>query len=380
MLRVESHASDSTPPHMPTVGSASATPGGVAVDEYDYEFSGMYQWGEVITSLCERGYCRVSLPREFYELTVPLSIYEKTFDATFSALKLQAKADGWILSLSGSKSKRTLTARLDVESSASFISCLDTSVRTVPSKDLFRYRLVDSLKCKEMNRRRDSLRVLADSVLLPSSRYRISFYVVSSNFVRNLGVSWTEVFASGDLTSVPKFITDWTFRAVSENDTTAEFRSIELDVDSTASLHWGSQRKEESDAVLTSSGVYKTSYTWRDYGLTLKLSRTLKYGIRGDYTLAQRDEQNSVISGNFGGGGKDSIVAFGVFDSYLNTFDGIPWLSGLPFIGYIFGTEHREKVKQFFVIEIVRVDLVDPKRFQDLDSLKNIEYSETEKK
>lgn len=361
---------------MPTAGQASAAPGGAADSSgWAYEFSGVYTWGEVLTTLCADGFCRVSLPRDFYELSVPLSVYENDFNSAFSALSLQAKADGWLLSVSGKKGKRTVSARLDVESTASYISCLDTSVRSVPSKDLYRFRLSDSLRCLSRTRVRDSLFALRDSLLLPSARYRVSFYVVSSAFVRSLGVSWTEIFAKGDLVSVPDFITDWTFRAVEANDTTAEFRSVELDVDSSSYLHWGSQKKEEDETILTSTGVSKSSYVWRDYGLTLRLSRDVKYGIRGEYTLAQRDDQNSVLKGNFGGGGKDSITAYGVFDSYQNSTDGIPWLSNIPLIGYLFGSGRREKIKQFFVIEIVRLDMVsEVKRLLPLDSVKVREW------
>ena len=69
-------------------------------------------------------------------------------------------------------------------------------------------------------------------------------------------------------------------------------------------------------------------------------------GVRADYTLAQRDENNSILRGQFGGG-KDSIMP-GVYDSYQNNFRGIPWLSiKFPVVGYLFGTETRDKVKSF---------------------------------
>lgn len=305
--------------------------------------------------LCREGLCRTQLPREFYQLTVPLSIYEKTFENAFKALALQAKADGYTLTKTGTKKPYLVAATLDEERSATYISCLDTTVRSVPAVDLYRHRLADSLKCISRSVRRDSLARYRDSLLLPSSRYRVSFYVVSSSYVNSLGIDWTTIWAQGDLTSVPKFITDWTLRAVASNDTTAEFRSVELDVDSSASLHWGSQRKEEKSTIVYNNGVSQQDYEWRNYGLTLKLSRSSKYGIRGDYRLAQRDENNSVLTGNFGGGGQDSIVAYGVYDSYQNKRVGIPLLSSFPLLGYLFSHETRDKVKSFFVIQIYKV-------------------------
>ena len=100
---------------------------------YDYEFSGVFTWGEVMTSLCRDGWCRTQLPREFFEMKVPLNVFEKTFDDAFKALSMQARADGYIIRKSGRKKPYTVVVELDEESQASYISCLDTSVRSVNS-------------------------------------------------------------------------------------------------------------------------------------------------------------------------------------------------------------------------------------------------------
>lgn len=323
--------------------------------QYEYEFSGVFTWGEVISTLCRDGWCRTQLPRPFFEMTVPLNIYENNFDNAFKSLSMQAKADGYILRKQGKKKPYTVTAELDEEKTIAYVSCKDTSVHNVPGADLRWYKYADSLKCAARSRSLDSLQSYRDSLLLPSERYRVSFYVVSANYVRSLGVDWTSIWAQGDLFNKPDFITDWAIKAVADNDTTAEFRSVELDVDSSASLHWGSQKKEQKSTVVYSNGVAQQDYEWRNYGLTLSLKRSKKYGIRGEYELAQRDENNSVLRGNFGGGGQDSIVAYGVYDSYQNSFVGIPFLSSFPLIGHLFGHETRDKVKSFFVIQIYRV-------------------------
>ena len=99
---------------------------------------------------------------------------------------------------------------------------------------------------------------------------------------------------------VPQFFSDWAFRAVSSGDTLSEFRTIEIDIDSAASLHWGSQLKEAKSTYMTGETV-RTDYEYHNYGLTLDLQRSEKGGIRGKYSLAQRDDVNSIIEGNFGG-------------------------------------------------------------------------------
>ena len=60
-------------------------------------------------------------------MSVPLSVYENSFDNAFKALSLQAFADGYILKKSGKKKPFLVQAFLDEEKQASYISCLDTS-------------------------------------------------------------------------------------------------------------------------------------------------------------------------------------------------------------------------------------------------------------
>lgn len=338
---------------------------------YSYEYGGVFTWGEVLTTLCRDGWCRTQLPREFYELKVPLNVYEKTFDDAFKALSMQALADGYRLTKSGRKKPFTVIAELDEKTEASYISWVDTSVQVVDARDLAKYRLVDSLKVKARNKYRDSIAEYNSSVHFPSVRYRVSFYVVSSSFLRNMGIDWTSIWAQGNLAHAPSWITDWSLKAVASNDTTAEFRSVEVDVDSSTTLHWGSQRKEEKSIVTYSNGVSQQDYEWRDFGLTLTLTRDPINGVRADYTLAQRDENNSILRGQFGGGGQDSISAWGVYDSYQNNFRGIPWLYKIPLVGYLFGTETRDKVKSFFVIDVYPIDQGLENSFALQDSLKN---------
>lgn len=336
---------------------------------YDYEYSGVFTWGQVLTTLCRDGWCRTQLPRDFFELSVPLNVYEKGFENAFKALSMQALADGYRLTKKGSKKPYTVIAEKDERIEASYISCLDTSVHVVSAKDISKYRLSDSLKCVSRTAQLDSVRKYASSVHYPATRYRVSFYVVSSSFLRNMGIDWTSIWAKGDLVHAPSWITDWALMAVAQNDTTAEFRSIEVDLDSSTTLHWGSQRKEEKSIVTYSNGVSQQDYEWRDYGLSLGLTRDTIAGIRADYTLAQRDENNSILKGSFGGGGLDSVSAWGVYDSYQKNFRGIPWLSSFPFIGYLFGTESVDKVKSFFVIEVYPIQQNLDNNFPLQDSL-----------
>lgn len=367
-LAISSPARSDSPRSSSSVAGSVPSPSGEGT-EFDFEFSGVYTWGEVIASLCRDGWCRTQLPRDFHNLSVPLGVYEHTWEGAWKALSMQALADGYLLKKSGKKKPYTITAELDQEKQASFVSCLDTSVRSVPARDLFRYRMVDSVKCLARARDLDYKARLSDSLFYPVTKYRVSFYVVSSAFLRTLGVDWTTIWAKGNLVHMPTLITDWSLKATASDDTTAEFRSIEVDMDSTITLHWGSQKKEAKSTVVYNNGVAQSDYEWKNYGLTLTLTRDVKNGLRADYQLAQRDENNSVLSGKFGGGGSDSISAWGVYDSYQTRFTGIPWLYKIPVIGYLFGTEHVDKVKSFFVIQVFKVQR-DTVNFPVLDSLR----------
>ena len=309
---------------------------------------------------------------------MPLNVYEKGFDNAFKSLAMQARADGYTLVKTGSKRPYTVAAVRDTTEEVGYISCLDTSVHKVDVRDLAKHKLADSLKCASRAALNDSLEKYRRSVHYPATRYRVSFYVVSSSFLNEIGVDWTSVFAEGDLTSAPSLIAKWSLKAVSVDDTTAEFRSIEVDLDSSTTLHWGSQRKEEKGVVTYSNGVSQTDYEWRDFGLTLSLFRDTVAGVRAEYTLAQRDENNSVLKGAFGGGGLDSVSAWGVYDSYQYYEKYVPFLSSIPLLGELFKSKARDKVKSFFVIDIYPIPRNAPNSFIIQDSLRKDEIVDYE--
>ena len=322
--------------------------------------------------LCDGGWCRTALPREFYAMEVPISIYETSFDNAFRALRMQALADGYVLTKSGREKPYDVSVRSKKDEESAYISCVDSSVHIVPTIYLETYRKADALKCKGMVQNdsawMDSVRVV------PLDRFRINFYVVSSMFLDNYGVDWTALWANGNLWSTPHLISDWALKAVASGDTLSEFRSIEIDIDSSASLHWGSQLREEKSTYQTGETV-RTDYDYHDYGLTIDLTRSVKGGIRGEYKLAQRDEMNSIIEGNFGGGGSDSVSTHGVYDAYTWSESGVPFLSTVPILGNLFSIKKREKVKSFFIIEIVQLKKIvkNPSRWYEIQELKDLE-------
>ena len=83
----------------------------LAQNSVDYKFSGVFTWGKIISMLCDGGWCRTALPREFYSLEVPVSIYETSFENAFKALKMQALADGYVLTKTGAEKPYNVSVR-----------------------------------------------------------------------------------------------------------------------------------------------------------------------------------------------------------------------------------------------------------------------------
>ena len=317
-------------------GKPLGSPADNAHDLIEYDFSGVFTWGDVLTTLCDGGVCRLALPQTFYDMSSPFSVYEKTFKQCFSVLQSQAKANGWNLYMKG----KTIHADVIEVVSVPYVSCLDTLVHVVPSNQLYANVRSDSIRCFK----RDYLSLPA----LPES-YRVSFYLVTSSSLDELGVSWSETFIKGTLHNNPHLIEGWTLYAVSEGDSSVEYRTIDVVIDTGATLHWGSQVKDETSLVTTSSYT-SSNYEWRDYGLTLTIRRT-DSTLNMDYELAQLDENNSVLEGSMGG--SDSLFSWGVYNSYKVGEIGVPYLQRIPLLGALFKKTTISSNLSFFAIEVV---------------------------
>ncbi len=321
----------------------------------DYAFSGFYSWGEVLAMLCERGKCRLSLPTDFYGLHVPLAIYEKDFKSAFRALKLQASADGWDLTLSG----KTLSARrsIAVDSAYTFVSCLDSSVVSVPRRDWQTYVRSDSLRCLSMHEKErfhaDSVKHYKDSLLhgYDLRNYQLEYYSYSSMLLEQWGIKWSDVLASGDFFSKPDIPLGWAIQAMGTMDSLFVFRSVQFRIDSTLSLTWGNTASE-MDKVFNDNGVVTTSYADKDYGMTINLQRS-ENRLKIDYSFTQNDDTKQKISGASSALLGDTLLVVGYYKSRNNDYRYVPFLGHVPVLGYLFRwREYTDDVK-FFVLRCI---------------------------
>ena len=321
----------------------------------DYAFSGVYEWGEVLSMLCEKGKCRLSVPSDFYSLRVPLSIYEKDFQSALRALKVQAKADGWEILLS----KKVLSVRksVSVDSSAVFVSCLDSSVVSVPRKELSVHLKSDSLRClSAQNRRiyeRDSLRAVQDSLLrgYDLRNYLLEYYSYSSNMLDEWGVKWSEVLASGDFFSKPSIPLNWAIRGVGRMDSLFVFRSVQFRIDSTLELTWGNTSSEVKK-VYNDQGIVTTEYEDKDYGMQISLTRS-ENRLSLEYSFTQNDDSRQKISGASSSLLGDTLVVVGYYKSRNYDYEYVPFLGQVPVLRYLFRYRAYTDDVKFFVLRCV---------------------------
>lgn len=321
----------------------------------DYAFSGVYEWGEVLSLLCEKGKCRLSVPSEFYTLRVPLSIYESNFNDALRALKVQAKADGWEIMLS----KKVLSVRksVSVDSSAVFVSCIDSSVVSVPRRELAIQMRSDSLRCVSAQNRKqfvkDSLTALNDSLLrgYDLQNYLLEYYSFSSNMLDAWGIKWSDILASGDFFSKPQIPLNWAIRGIGRTDSLFVFRSVQFRIDSTLSLTWGNTERQES-RVFNDAGVITTEYEDKDYGMTIDLKRS-ENRLNIEYSFTQNDDSKQKISGASSALLGDTLLVVGYYKSRNYDYQYIPFIGNIPVLGYLFRyREYTDDVK-FFVLRCV---------------------------
>lgn len=335
----------------------------------DYAFSGVFTWGEILTQLCEKGKCRLSLPSEFYSLVVPLSIYEKDFSGALKALKLQAKADGWDLNYS----RKTLTASRSVapDSSLFFISCLDSSVVDVPRNKYKIAKESDSLRCISVqNALKEKEKYLAhvrDSLAngYDLKEWRLEYYSFSSDVLENWGIAWSEILSNGDFFNKPQIPLSWAIRAMGEQDSLTVFRAVEFVIDTTVNLTWGNTQSEVSK-VYNDEGVITTQYENIDYGMTINLKRN-ENRISLAYSFTQSDDTKQKISGASSSLVSDTLLIVGFYKSKNKQVNFVPFFWRIPLIGDLFKSSYYKNDVKFFVLRLI------PKRFYkqiDIDDKK----------
>lgn len=297
-----------------------------------YQFSGVYSVGEVLPSYCSD--CALSLPSEYLDMQLVLSVRTDDRDALFTALKSASLANGWKLTKQG----KSIKATKDEDKGRIYLSCWDSLVHRVPS-DEYRLRLQsDSIKCLARdNAYRLSLTPpSAPTEPLSFQKYRLEYVAFNKTFSDRMGVKWQEVLARGNLKSRPTFYDSWQLQAIESNDTNFTIRTIEFSLDTSITVDWGNEKQVPERTFSQDGGVVTTSYEWRKYGLSVFVKKDDRR-IKLDYTI--RNDDNGTLTGKAVGSSFDSLALNGNYRYTQRYTEGVPFLSRIPFLGYLFSVQ-----------------------------------------
>lgn len=322
-----------------------------ASPEYpDYQYKGVYPAQNVLLQYCSD--CWLSLPPEFLQTDLVLSISTDDKKKLFRAIVASASANGWELSANGNNLK---AVPIQNDGNLVFISCMSNDVQNVP-KYLYSYaRRADSLKCAE----RDSLRALelarADSLRavppLPFVDYELRYFSFTKSFADKMGVDWSDVLAGGNLRRIPDFYDNWRLYADQNQDTSFNFRSLFFSLDSSLNIDWGSE-EQTLQRTYNDNGVITSDYEWRKYGIIIKIERT-GGRVKLSYILRDKDNSVSVLQGSAIAGEGDTLFLQGNYNVNRRVVSGVPFLASIPILGYLFSTENVERDSKYFNLFLI---------------------------
>lgn len=329
-----------------------------------YEFNGVYKFVDVFTAYCED--CYLELSPEFLESSGVLAVKtdnEKTFRR---ALEKSARGAGWDLRMNG----RSFVAN-PVQNSENlvYLSCLTNEPVNVP-KYLYAWAVKsDSIKCylqKLEQIKRDSLSALEQSkadkldslskIRLPFFTYELKYFSFTKNFTDKLGVDFDAIVAAGNLRGKWRIYDDWRMFATRTNDTAFTFRSVLVSFDSALSLDWGTEEQTLKTSYVSDNGVVTTDYEWRKYGLIVNMKKdTARVSL--SYIFRDKEQNVSVLQGSAVGNLGDTLRVYGQYNTRRVVTTGVPLLSSIPVLRYLFSTEQvLTDVKHFELYLVPKLD------------------------
>lgn len=324
-----------------------------------FVYKGVYPVDAVFTTLCEN--CFLKLPPEYLQSNITLSVNTDKVKELERALVDASAAVGWEL-----KKTRDGWRAEPVQNDGNlvYISCMTSEPVNVP-RYLYGFAVrSDSIKCaaRDSTRRHaDSLQALqkhvSDSIAaLPPLDYRhyeLRYYSYSQSFADKMGVGWPSTWALGNLHDKLQVFDDWTLEATATNDTAFTNRRLLFSLDSALSVDWGSE-EQTLKQTFVNDGVTTTDYEWRKYGLIVTIQRDGRR-TRMQYTFRDKSSGISLLQGSAIGGEADTIRMQGTYTSKNTYTRGIPFLSRLPVIGYLFGIDETTTEQRAFELYLVPV-------------------------
>lgn len=171
----------------------------------------------------------------------------------------------------------------------------------------------------------DSLLSIIDT--LENKSVTIEYLEIGKSTAERIGFNYSEYIGSAkffdysDLFSV-------TIQARNTGDTTFIYRTYTTLYDSTLHVFWGGSRDKIKQSNVTSNGVISNNYVTETYGLTFDINNM-------HYSYTHSTDFEHSISGN----GKLVLGRNAIFGTYSRTYQleqGLPWLSKIPLLGFLF--------------------------------------------
>lgn len=328
----------------------------------NYTFNGVYTYAQVMGTTCEG--CMFDVPSEIMDEKFIMN-FSGTSAEVYKYIQTSLNGRNFKMTKSGNKVKVRPIEELQ---ESAFID-KDGNVQIVPQKyktlyvqaDSIQRNVRDSLRTTE-KQRLDSLEKekkdsLANVTQKQIRKFELQFVQVDRNFVRNLGVNWNEILASGNLRGRLDLFDAWEILANEMNDTSFIRRKITLYVDTLAEVTWGNE-SNEVEKTYNDNGVITQEYKYRQYGITTKIEiKDSTYKL--NYAVRNNDDLHTNFTANTTGNLEDSLELNGEMVRNVQRVQGVPFLSKIPLVGELFKKQTNENIKSIYYVVCIPVKLED---------------------
>ena len=181
-----------------------------------------------------------------------------------------------------------------------------------------------------------------------------------------MGVEFNGIIAEGNLHDKFKVYDDWKLHATETNDTTFTYRQINVAFDSTLNVDWGTEEQTLKTTYVTSNGVVNTDYEWRKYGLHCIAQKDFER-IQMSYVFRDKEQNISVLQGSAVGSLGDTLMITGQYTTSRQVTIGVPFLSRIPLLKYLFSTEQNLTDVKEFELYLVPTERMETNTFHRFD-------------
>lgn len=323
-----------------------------------YTFNGVYTYAQVMGTTCEG--CMFDVPSEIMDEKFIMN-FSGSSSEVYKYIQTSLNGRNFKMTKSGNKVK----VRPIEESQESAFIDKDGQVVIIPQKyktlyvtaDSIQKSFRDSLRTSEQRRidsldksRRDSLAKVTQKRI---RKFELQFVQMDRNFIKNLGVNWSEILANGNLRGRLELFDNWELRANEINDTSFIRRKITLYVDTISQVSWGNE-SNEIEKTYNDNGIVTQEFKYRQYGITTELEiKDSTYKL--NYAVRNNDDLHTNFTANTTGSLKDTLELNGEMVRNVQRIQGVPFLSNIPILGNLFQKDLTENVKSIYYVVCIPV-------------------------